>query len=62
MDVKITAETNGPLVVTGPIELYKNDGTRLEVKGNTVLLCRCGHSNRKPFCDSTHKKIEFKAD
>jgi CDGSH-type Zn-finger protein len=25
----------------------------------TVLLCRCGQSQDKPFCDSTHERIGF---
>ena len=27
---------------------------------NRVTLCRCGHSNNKPFCDGTHKLVGFR--
>jgi CDGSH-type Zn-finger protein len=26
-----------------------------------VAFCRCGHSSKKPFCDGTHHKVEFRA-
>jgi CDGSH-type Zn-finger protein len=28
---------------------------------NRVTLCRCGQSRNKPFCDGTHKDVEFRA-
>lgn len=27
----------------------------------TVLLCRCGQSRNKPFCDSSHERVAFRS-
>ena len=51
-EVRIRPIERGPYEVTGPIELRGADGTTLELGAETVLLCRCGESERKPFCDS----------
>lgn len=59
--VKITALKNGPYKVEGPIELV-HDTMPVDTAGkDTVFLCRCGASSKKPFCDGTHSKIGFQA-
>ncbi|QQE72643.1 CDGSH iron-sulfur domain-containing protein [Brevibacillus composti] len=57
---KVTIKINdhGSIRVTGEVDLLDAEGNRFDV-GNTFSLCRCGQSGTKPFCDGTHKKIEF---
>ena len=59
-DVTIEARPNGPYVITGTVELRDTNGTVLQTQTRTVL-CRCGASTKKPFCDGTHSKIGFQA-
>ncbi|MEO8457254.1 MAG: CDGSH iron-sulfur domain-containing protein [Chloroflexota bacterium] len=69
---KITVTKNGPYQIEGAIPLAKQtivadeagasrdwqQGPPIEVT-ESYLLCRCGHSSHKPFCDKTHLKIRF---
>ena len=56
----IRMEPNGPYVVTGPITIADADGNEIRVEeGRTVKLCRCGHSGKKPYCDETHRRVDF---
>lgn len=48
----------GPLLVKGKIKLTTTDGKMQEAQGNTAL-CRCGGSQNKPFCDGSHKTLDF---
>lgn len=58
-DVTIQVIKNGPLIVKGPVKVVDAQGTPLPVQGESVALCRCGQSANKPFCDGTHKKVNF---
>jgi CDGSH-type Zn-finger protein len=59
-DVSIRTRENGPLLVTGPIILVDPDGNQFDISGKeTVALCRCGQSLKKPFCDGQHKVCGF---
>lgn len=60
----ITPSGNGPLHIegtSGDFSLLNAQGDVIFV-GNDTWLCRCGGSMNKPFCDGTHRKIEFVAD
>lgn len=59
--VEIKVRDNGPYKVTGPIRLIDAEGNEFPVQGETIVLCRCGHSRTKPFCDSSHKTVGFEA-
>ncbi len=59
-DVRIVPTDNGPYQVKGTVELVDAEGKTWETK-ETVWLCRCGHSARKPFCDGSHKRVAFDA-
>jgi len=56
---RVTPIRNGPLLVTGKIEVRHEDGTVETLPRAT--LCRCGQSNHKPFCDNQHLATAFRA-
>lgn len=51
---------SGPIWVKGGIRVESADGKSYEIR-NKQTLCRCGKSKNKPFCDSTHVHIKFRA-
>lgn len=46
------------IFVKGGIPIESADGTVYEIR-NRVVLCRCGMSANKPFCDATHVTEEY---
>lgn len=61
-EVRIKVRLNGPYLVRGPAVLEDADGNRFELSGDNFVLCRCGGSSNKPFCDGTHQKMGFQAE
>ena len=57
--VTIEFKPNGPALVSGSF-LLKENGQLVE-KNGPVALCRCGHSNKKPYCDGSHRAADFQA-
>ena len=61
-EATITTRLNGPLLVKGPIKLIDHEGREYDLTGKeTYALCRCGATNRRPFCDGTHKTCGWMA-
>lgn len=56
----ITVRDNGPLRVEGPVRLVDAEGNVFEHKA-AFSLCRCGHSQNKPFCDGSHRTVGFES-
>jgi CDGSH-type Zn-finger protein len=69
---KIVVRKNGPYTVHGDVPLVRKaqvvseygepltwkTGEPIEAS-ETYILCRCGQSGEKPFCDGTHAEIDF---
>ena len=69
---KIQITKDGPYLVSGSLPLSEQwivtnaEGDSLEYREEKKFpaqaqyaLCRCGQSANKPFCDGTHKKVQF---
>lgn len=67
---KIKIIKDGPYLVSGNIPLSElvitnSNGSNFYKKGREIktddsyALCRCGHSKNKPFCDGSHKDVNF---
>ena len=59
-ETTVMAVTNGPLYVRGDVTVTAEDGRVLR-RDTRMALCRCGASATKPFCDTSHLRINFQA-
>jgi CDGSH-type Zn-finger protein len=59
---KLTVRNDGSLLVEGDFEIVDQTGKAFGLGGRPgVSLCRCGHSEKKPFCDGAHRRQGFQS-
>ena len=59
---KITVNNDGSLRVEGEVTICDAEGKEFGLGGRMrISLCRCGHSEDKPFCDGSHKRAGFQS-
>lgn len=69
---RVVVSKDGPYLVTGGVPLAEQvigtdaeGGSETWEQGKTYkaqdsyALCRCGRSNKKPYCDGTHSRVGF---
>lgn len=54
-EVVIKVRDGGPYKVTGPVRLTDAAGRPLATPDGSLVLCRCGRSRTKPYCDRSHR-------
>jgi CDGSH-type Zn-finger protein len=59
--INITPKPNGPLLVIGNLEVVSGTGRTIN-RVSKAILCRCGNSANKPYCDGSHTRVGFKSD
>lgn len=64
MPTKITVTKNASYrIESDDMEIFDAIGGKYDLAGRTTItLCRCGHSNKKPFCDGSHKTCGFESE
>ena len=53
---QVVITDDGPLLVTGPVEVVLPDGRRVRSDRPVSALCTCKRSRRQPFCDTSHRR------
>jgi CDGSH-type Zn-finger protein len=62
MSAKVTINNNGSIRIEGEFTIQDAEGKPFGLAGRTAIgLCRCGHSENKPFCDGSHRRAGFES-
>lgn len=56
--VSVKVMIDGPVIIKGNFSMVYGD-KRKEIRDSLISICRCGATERQPFCDGTHRKKGF---
>ena len=55
-DPRVVLTDEGPMLVSGPVDIVLPDGSRVRSERPVTALCTCRRSRRQPFCDTSHRR------
>ncbi|MFD7027353.1 CDGSH iron-sulfur domain-containing protein [Streptomyces sp. NPDC059917] len=55
---RVRVEPSGPVLVEGPVEIVREDGTTARSDRFMVAVCTCRRSRDYPWCDTSHRARE----
>jgi uncharacterized Fe-S cluster protein YjdI/CDGSH-type Zn-finger protein len=58
-ETTVNVRPNGPLFIRGQVKIVGSGGSLIR-EDTRLALCRCGHSENKPFCDGSHRRVGFR--
>ncbi|WP_329373583.1 CDGSH iron-sulfur domain-containing protein [Streptomyces sp. NBC_00669] len=53
---RITVDPEGPILVEGPVEVVREDGTVAASDRFAVAICTCRRTRTAPWCDTSHRR------
>ncbi|MEU9374445.1 CDGSH iron-sulfur domain-containing protein [Streptomyces sp. NPDC048255] len=55
---RVSVDPQGPVLVEGPVEIVRDDGTVARSDRFMVAVCTCRRSRTYPWCDTSHRRRE----
>ncbi|WP_460959253.1 CDGSH iron-sulfur domain-containing protein [Parasphingorhabdus pacifica] len=53
---RVVVVPGGPVLVDGPVELVREDGSTVVSERFRVAICACRRSRLFPLCDTSHRR------
>jgi CDGSH-type Zn-finger protein len=52
----VLVNREGPILVEGPVDVVRTDGTTVRSDRFVVAICTCRRSRAYPWCDTSHRR------